>query len=157
MWKETFYWCLWKAQTWYCDGLFIFKNCDIHTFNMALPEVSSVLQSSPPHFPLYVLQSCMPLHPGCQPNSELFSSFSAQMSLHVITTSCRLPSMFILVQGHATVGILARFLGLSTSRPPVITDQWFSVFSVFAKSEVHAPLWLSEMNTSWNCLCGLWF
>ena len=44
--------------------------------------------------------------------------------------------MFILVQEHADIGVVAVFAGSSAARTPVVTDQWFSVLlsAVFTQS-----------------------
>lgn len=75
-----------------------------------------------------------------QIGAVLLLAFSAQMSLHMNSTSCCLPSMFVLVEEQVAVGVLAESAGSSTSRPPVLTDQSFSVLSVI----IYAPSRLSE-------------
>ncbi len=58
--------------------------------------------------------------------------------------SCWLPSMFVWVQEHTTVGVVEGFVESSSAITPVVTDQWFSVLSsVFIQLYGYAPVGLS--------------
>lgn len=62
-----------------------------------------------------------------------FLAFSAQTALHI--NSYWFPSMFDLVQEHATPGVLTKSAESCTTRAPVLTDQPFRLLpSVFTKS-----------------------
>lgn len=49
--------------------------------------------------------------------------------------------MFAKVQEHVTVDILVAFVGSSTSRAPVVTDQWLRIY---LGCKVYAPPWLRK-------------
>lgn len=51
-----------------------------------------------------------------------FFAFSAQIAVHMTSASSWLPSMFVLVQDHVTIGILAG-VERSTTRTPVVVIQ----------------------------------